>query len=173
MTYSIIYADPPWDSRRGQWTGKYPKMKASEICALDVGAITDDNAVLFLWTIGCHLNTALTVIDSWGFNYKTIAFVWVKQYRNGGLYSGLGHWTKQGTELCLLATKGKPRRVHKGTMQIVLEPTTVHSRKPFTVRERIVTLMGDLPRIELFARQRVEGWDAWGNEVESDIEVKP
>ena len=173
MEYQIIYADPPWDSRKSGWGGykHYPTMKTPDICALDVGSIAGDNAMLFIWTIGCHLDTAIKVIKSWGFNYKTIAFVWVKQYRNGVLYSGLGHWTKQGTEICLLATKGKPHRVSASVRQIILEPITIHSKKPTQTRERIIELCGDLPRIELFARQKINGWDCWGNEVESDIDL--
>ena len=171
--YQIIYADPPWDSRKGQWTGyaHYPTMKIGNICALPVYEIADKDCVLFLWTIGCHLGNAMKVIKSWGFSYKTLAFNWVKVYKNGNVYSGLGHWVKQGSEVCLLATKGNPRRVNKGVLQVFIAPITEHSEKPAEIRNRIVTLMGDLSRIELFARQKVEGWDCWGNEVESDIEL--
>lgn len=172
--YQIIYADPPWDSRKGQWTGyaHYPTMKIKDICSLPISEIADKNCALFLWTIGCHLESAIEVIKSWGFNYKTIAFNWVKIYKNGNIYSGLGHWVKQGSEVCLLATRGNPKRVNKGVLQVIIAPITRHSEKPSEVRDRIIELCGNrTPRIELFARQKVDGWDCWGNEVESDIEL--
>ena len=89
-----------------------------------------------------------------------------------GIYSGLGYWANGNTELCLFGRKGNPKRVRKDIKQVVLAPVLEHSHKPPEIRERIVALMGDLPRIELFARQKVAGWDCWGNEVISDIELK-
>lgn len=169
--YQIIYADPPWSSRKGQWTGyaHYPTMRIQDICSLPVEKISDENCILFLWTIGCHLHNALKVVSAWGFQYKTIGFNWAKIYNNGNPYSGMGHWVKQGSEICLLATKGKLVRANKGVRQLIIEPITTHSTKPAVARERIVTLMGDLPRIELFAREKTPGWDVWGNEVSCDI----
>lgn len=179
--YQIIYADPPWDSRKSGWGGykHYPTMKIDEICNLPVHKIIDNDCVLFLWTLGCHLDSALRVIGSWGFIYKTIAFNWVKTYKDGALVSGLGHWVKQGSEICLLGTHGNPKRVNKDVLQVIIAQKTKHSEKPSEIRKRIVELMGDLPRIELFARkpqllfedESFKGWDVWGNEVESDIEL--
>lgn len=173
MRYKIIYADPPWSSRKAQWGAEkhYQTMRTQDICALPISGIAADNSILFLWTIGCHLDSALKVINAWGFTYKTVGFNWVKVYRNGNPVSGLGHWVKQGSELCLLATRGNPKRVNKSVMQVIVAPITRHSEKPAVVRDRIVQLMGDLPRIELFARERADGWDAWGNEVESSIDL--
>ena len=101
---------------------------------------------------------------------KTVAFAWVKQNKKANtLFWGMGYWTRANVELCILATKGRPRRKSAGVHQVVLAPVEEHSKKPDIVRDKIVTLMGDLPRIELFARQTPPGWDVWGNEVDSDI----
>ena len=115
----------------------------------------------------------MKTIEAWGFKFKTIAFVWVKQTKHGKWVSNLGRWTMGGAEICILATRGKPKRVIKNIKQLVFAERTRHSEKPAEVRNRIVSLMGDLPRIELFARQKTEGWDVWGNEVESDIIINP
>ena len=112
------------------------------------------------------LKDALDVIEAWGFTYKTVAFCWVKQNRRGeGLFMGLGNWTRSNAEVCLLAIKGKPKRINATVRSIVVAPVENHSKKPEEIRTRIVELMGDLPRIELFARQTAPGWDAWGNEI--------
>lgn len=112
------------------------------------------------------LREALDVIEAWGFSYKTVAFNWVKQNRNGtGIFMGLGNWTRSNSEICLLATKGKPKRISGSVRSVVLSPLQQHSRKPAEIRDRIVELMGDLPRIELFAREAAPGWDVWGNEA--------
>ena len=114
-----------------------------------------------------HLCEALEVLTAWGFSYKTVAFVWVKQNRkNDDLFTGMGYWTRANAEICILATKGHPKRVDAGVRQVILSHIEEHSKKPDEARERIVRLMGDLPRVELFARQSPEGWDVWGNEVE-------
>ena len=122
--------------------------------------------MLFMWATFPMLREALDVIEAWGFSYKTVAFNWVKQNRNGtGIFMGLGNWTRSNSEICLLATKGKPKRISGSVRSIVLSPLQQHSRKPAEIRDRIVELMGDLPRIELFAREAAPGWDVWGNEA--------
>ena len=119
------------------------------------------------------LREGLAVLDSWGFAYKTVAFVWVKQNRKAdSLFWGLGYWTRSNAELCILATKGSPKRASAKVHQVILSHIEEHSKKPQEARDRIVQLMGDVPRIELFARSRAEGWDAWGNEVDSDISME-
>lgn len=119
-----------------------------------------------MWATFPMLREALDVIEAWGFSYKTVAFNWVKQNRNGtGIFMGLGNWTRSNSEICLLATKGKPKRISGSVRSIVLSPLQQHSRKPAEIRDRIVELMGDLPRIELFAREAAPGWDVWGNEA--------
>ena len=171
--YQIIYADPPWhyrnyaDNTASRWVGnQYPVMSISDLCELPVASISDKDCVLFLWTTPPCLQEALQVVEAWGFIYKTKAFCWVKQNRNNmGIFTGMGYWTRSNTEDCWLATKGTPHRIDAGIPQVVLYPKRKHSLKPDIVRTRIVQLVGDLPRIELFARQKVNGWDAWGNEV--------
>ena len=176
MLYQIIYADPPWNYAdqgcQGTMANHYKGMTLEAIKSLPVPSIVEDNAILFLWSTFPMLREALEIITAWGFNYKSIGFLWVKlNKRNMGAFYGLGRWTRGNTEPCLLATRGKPKRITKDVFQLIMTPRQEHSRKPQEVRERIVRLMGDLPRIELFARRKVEGWDCWGNEVESDIEL--
>lgn len=128
------------------------------------------NCILFLWVTFPVIREAFTVIDAWGFTYKTVAFCWVKQNRKSpSLFWGLGHWTRANAELCLLATKGSPKRQSARVHQIVMTPVEAHSKKPDIVRDKIVALAGDVPRIELFARQATPGWDVWGNEVDSSV----
>ena len=106
--------------------------------------------------------------QAWDFKYKTVAFVWLKQNPKAlTWFYGLGFWTRSNAEICLLATKGHPKRQAAGIHQLVISPVERHSKKPDEVREKIVELMGDVPRIELFARQQTPGWDVWGNEVEN------
>ncbi len=180
--YSIIYADPPWfynprphgkDKKFGAGArGHYPVMRTDDICALPVAEIADDNCMLFLWTTFPHLENGLRVITSWGFTYKTLGFSWVKtNKRNRQPCFGVGYYTKSNAEVCLLATKGKPIKVSNYLSSVIISPREQHSKKPDEARERIVQLCGDIPRIELFARQKVEGWDCWGNEVESSIDL--
>ena len=135
------------------------------------GGVADNNSVLFLWAVSPLLPEAFEVMKAWGFKYKTVAFCWSKNTKNGKKVSNLGRWTMGNVELCLLGVKGKPKRVVKNIKQLVEAERTKHSKKPNEVRERIVKLMGDLPRIELFARERVAGWDVFGNEVGSDIKL--
>lgn len=176
--YQIIYADPPWqfknynDTTATKWVGNhYGIMDLDDIKRLPVTLITDTDCVLFLWTTFPTLPQAFGVIQSWGFEYKTVAFTWVKQNKNGmGIWLGMGYWTRSNAEICLLATKGNPKRIDASVRQIVLSPRLEHSQKPNEIRGRITQLLGDLPRIELFARRKVEGWDCWGNEVEGDID---
>ena len=104
--------------------------------------------------------------DGWGFEYKTVAFTWAKTNKKSpGFFKGLGYWTRANPEMCLLATKGKPKRLSKSVRQLIISKLQQHSKKPDEIRNRIVELCGDIPRIELFARQKTQGWDVWGNEV--------
>lgn len=170
--YQAIYADPPWDYQQCRLSGSakkhYPTMRIEELCALPVAEIADRDCVLFLWATFPQLPEALRLITAWGFVYKTVAFVWLKQNRKAlTWFYGLGFWTRSNAEICLLATKGHPKRQSAGIHQLVISPVERHSKKPDEVREKIVELMGDVPRIELFARQQTPGWDVWGNEVEN------
>ena len=179
--YKIIYADPPWYfksySKKGEnrnATRHYPCMVFDDLCNLPVGDIADVDCVLFLWVTDPFLEKSFELIKRWGFTYKTVAFTWIKRNksdrsdrsdRSDGYFTGLGYWTRANPESCLLATKGHPKRISRSVRQLVVDVRQEHSKKPDCVRDRIVQLMGDLPRIELFARQKTPGWDVWGNEV--------
>lgn len=183
MKYQIIYADPPWlfktYSEKAQFMANkhYPCMNIDDIYNLPVKDIASDNCILFLWVTFPMLQYGLETIKQWGFNYKTCAFTWVKTNKvfpfNGKVKSewflGMGYWTRSNAEICLLATRGNPKRVSCSVRQLVISPRGRHSAKPPEIRNRIVQLCGDLPRIELFARDKVDGWNVWGNEVKSDI----
>lgn len=175
--YNIIYADPPWKYNAWNKPDKgrtaishYPVMGVEKIKSLPIKDLTAKDCTLFIWATFPCLREALEVIKDWGFVYKTVAFVWIKKNRKSdSLFWGLGHWTRANAEICLLATRGHPRRCNAGVHQVIVSPVEEHSKKPDEIRNRIIQLMGDLPKIELFARQKTDGWDAWGNEVEKSI----
>ena len=179
--YNIIYADPPWSYNDTQQSGgtayfgasvRYKTMNNKDILTLPIGELASKDCVLFMWATSPLLPEAIETIKSWGFKFKTVAFCWNKQTVNKKWIHNMGRWTMGNIEICLLATKGSPKRICKNIKQLVIAERTRHSEKPQEVRDRIVELMGDLPRIELFARQKTDGWDVWGNEVESDICLK-
>jgi N6-adenosine-specific RNA methylase IME4 len=170
--YKIIYADPPWcykdksKSHGGGAESHYQCMDLKEICNLPINQITEDNSVLFLWVTMPMLIEGLEVIKSWGFRYKTCGFTWVKLNKNKSIYMGMGRYTRANAEICLLATKGKGlKRINCGIKSVQLHERLEHSHKPNLFRNLIVNLFGDLPKIELFARQEVNGWDSWGDEI--------
>ena len=177
--YNIIYADPPWSyrtySKKGQGRSAeshYPTMSIDAIKALPVSDLAAKDCALFMWITFPCLYEALEVLSAWGFSYKTVAFVWVKQNRKSeGFFTGMGYWTRANAELCILATKGHPKRISASVHQIIMSHIEEHSKKPEEARSRIVQLMGDIPRVELFARQSPEGWDVWGNEVECSFQL--
>lgn len=179
--YNIIYADPPWsygDKRTGKGKNNpngaggaekhYRTMNTQDICDLPVKNIAADNCMLVMWTTAPMIFEAKKVIDAWGFDYKTFGLVWVKMTNDMSKVrgDGIGNYTVQNAEYCLIALKGKYWRNKTGIKQILLAPKQEHSKKPDEERERIVELLGDLPRIELFARQHADGWDCWGNETD-------
>ncbi len=173
--YNIIYADPPWSYRDkrdkhkrmcGGALSHYPTMTIEEIKKLPVNQISDDNAILFLWVTFPNLQEGLDVIKAWGFKYKTLGFSWIKTNKKDGKpFFGIGWYTKSNCECCLIGVKGKPHKESNGVSSVVISPREEHSKKPDAVREKIVEFSGDIPRIELFARQYADGWDCWGNEV--------
>jgi N6-adenosine-specific RNA methylase IME4 len=176
-TYNVILADPPWSYRDKAKAGNrgsschYETMTDQQIRALPVPKITANDCALFLWATAPRLPEAIWVMEAWGFEYKTVAFVWEKITMDGWPAMGLGHWTRANAEFVLLGVRGKPQRQNAGVPQIVRARRREHSRKPEVVHDRIVQLFGDLPRCELFARRPVAGWDVWGNEVDSDFEL--
>ncbi len=176
--YNIIYADPPWQYR--VWSKKgsgrsaeshYPTMSKKEIANLPIQNICEKDSVLFLWVTFPCLVEGIELIKSWGFDYKTIGFTWVKKNKKSpSWFWGMGYYTRANAEICLLATKGKPlKRISKAVHSIIDTPIEKHSKKPDCARDRITQLFGELPRIELFARQHADGWDCWGNEVEDMV----
>jgi len=177
--YSIIYADPPWRykvySKKGlgrSAESHYPTMELEDIQSLPVGELADTDCILFMWTTIPLLKDCFSVMKAWGFEYKTVGFVWIKQNRKSdSLFWGMGHWTRANAEFCMLATKGHPKRKSAGVHQVIISHIEEHSKKPDIVRSKIIELVGDLPRVELFAREKADGWDAWGNEVDCDIEL--
>ena len=140
-------------------------MSISDICKLPVDRISDNDCVLLMWVVDPMLPEALEVIKAWGFKYKTVGFTWAKQNKNDlGMFTGLGYWTRANPEMCLLATKGKPKRLSKAVRQLIISQRQEHSRKPDEVYDRIEQLL-DGPYVELFARRERKGWDSWGNEL--------
>jgi N6-adenosine-specific RNA methylase IME4 len=171
--YNIIYADPAWSFKTYSDKGKdrspdkhYSVMSLQDIKDLPVQDIVNNNCILFLWVTFPLLKEGFEVIDAWGFTYKTVAFNWVKKNKKtDSWFWGLGYWTRSNAELCLLATKGTIKRQSASIHQIIDTPIERHSKKPDIVRDKIIQLVGDLPRIELFARETADGWDSWGNEL--------
>ncbi|PWT79157.1 MAG: adenine methyltransferase, partial [Chloroflexi bacterium] len=155
------------------------------IKALPVADLADKDCALLLWAVWPELRGALEVIQAWGFEYKTVGFVWVKAIKHtkvtvqepkaitldgDGLHWGMGYWTRANTEVCLLATKGNPQRMAMDVHQVVIASVAEHSAKPEEVRRRIERLLiGDY--LELYARKEVPGWTTWGNEVETRVEA--
>jgi site-specific DNA-methyltransferase (adenine-specific) len=174
--YSVIYADPPWQYNQKGISGAaerhYHTMNFEDLCKLPVCDLAEKDCVLFLWVTFPQIEAGLRLIKEWGFQYKTVSFVWLKQNRvSDSWFYGLGFWTRGNAEICLLATRGKPKRKSAKVHQFIVSHIEKHSRKPDEAREKILQLMGDVPRIELFAREKTEGWDVWGNEVSSDISM--
>ena len=134
-------------------------MVFESLFSLPVADKAAPDAALFLWTVDSHLQTALTLIDAWGFIYKTIAFIWVKPS------IGMGYWSRKEAEVCLLATRGKPKRLHADVRQVISAPRREHSRKPDQIYASIERLVGG-PYLEMFARQRWPGWDQYGDQVD-------
>lgn len=179
--FGAILADPPWGFE--VWSGPekkvasrgtvapYQTMEMDDIAALPVADLLAGDAVLFMWVVWPTLPEALKIIDAWGFKYKTCGFCWLKAdpYRLWGLEEdirmGLGYWTRSNSEVCLLATKGKPKRRDNSVRQGIIASIQQHSRKPDGIHERIERLVAG-PYLELFARQSTRpGWTFWGNET--------
>lgn len=176
--YDIAYVDPPWyyygsEIKDAAAAKHYPLMQLEELAAIDVRSMLAKSAAVFMWATCPRLNFALQLLDAWKLHYRGVAYVWVKTNRSGRIIAGQGvppTFTKPTTELLLAATtkpKGRPFPIlDLAQSQVVLHPRGAHSEKPAIFRERIETLCGDRPRIELFARSRAPGWDAWGAELD-------
>src|SRR3990167_94242 len=182
--YQIIYADPPWEYEfshtHSRAINDYPVMSMEDICKLKVKEIAADDSVLLMWVTFPKLEQAFPVIEAWGFKYVTNLFTWVKPNPDRFYFWGMGYYTRSNAELCFLAKRGGGIRALTHDIHSICDHQIMkHSKKPTIIRKQIVKLFGDLPRIELFARkpdllfdaENYEGWDVWGNEVESDIEL--
>lgn len=174
MKAAAILADPSWSFKTWSARGKgrsaerhYKTLSTlADIKAMPVSDMAAGDAVLFLWATWPLLHAALEIIPAWGFKYKTVGFVWIKQTKRAtGLHFGLGYWTRANSEPCLLATRGKPKRVHADVPQVILAPVREHSRKPDCTRERIERLVAG-PYLELFARSTRDGWQTIGDEAD-------
>ena len=172
--YNIIYADPPWEykeSGSGNRVVKshYKTMQIEDIKKNPIKNISDDISILFLWVTFPRLKQGLEVIESWGFEYYGLAFNWIKLSKNGKPSWGMGYYTRQNSEICLIGVKKeKNKRIKpkvRNVLSVVHSFRREHSRKPDEIRDNIVKICGNIPRIELFARQEVEGWDCWGDDV--------
>ena len=161
--YNIIYADPPWkyNSRanhktrfRGGACGHYNLMSMDEIKKVPIPKLADDNCVLFMWCTFPYLDEQIKLFEYWGFKYKTLGFSWIKtNKKNGKPFFGVGYYAKSNCEVCLMGIKGKMKPISNKVSSCVISERREHSRKPDEVRNKIVELFGDIPRIELFARQ--------------------
>lgn len=141
--YNIIYADPPWSYKdkkcNGNCESHYNTMNIKDICNLPINDITNKDCVLFLWVTYPMLKEGLELIEAWGFKYKTIGFQWIKQNKSGnGFFFGLGRWTRGNTECCLIAVKGKPKRINNSISQLIISPLEQHSKKPDIVRKKLL-----------------------------------
>jgi N6-adenosine-specific RNA methylase IME4 len=197
--FAVIHADPPWRFRT--WDNReaiprarnpgtntsaaihYDTMTLADIKALPVAELAANDCALFLWACLPQIPEALDVIAAWGFEFKTVAFVWIKTNPNDryvgvsgvGLHWGMGYWTRANAEVVMLATRGSPSRVDEGVHQVIISPVSEHSRKPDEVQLRIERLMyGSAPvhahdNLELFARRAAPGWTVWGNDVRTDL----
>ena len=185
--YSIIYADPPWDyggkmqfdksSKSVELIDiqkkifissanfKYPTLKIKELKKIPIYEIAEDDCLLFMWVTNPHLAQGIELGQAWGFEYKTVAFVWDKMVHNPGQY------TLSYCELCLVFKRGripKPRGA-RNIKQLVRVPRGEHSEKPIEVLKNIELMFPEQEKIELFARNKPQGWDVWGLDVREEF----
>lgn len=175
--YNLIYVDCPWQYRDKANAGKrgaahkYNVMSVEEIAKLPVRHIAERDCLLAMWWVAPQPMEAIWLCTQWGFTFKTMkGFTWRKTTKNGLDHFGMGNYTRANTEDCLIGVRGKPVRKSASVRQLISAPVREHSRKPDEVRNALVELMGDVPRIELFARQKHEGWDCWGDEIKNNVE---
>lgn len=170
--YGLIYADPAWlmrdpctSGRRGS-IFKYQCMPLTEMMQLPVPDIAADNCLLAMWWLSSMPGEAILLAEAWGFKVKHMTgFVWHKKTTRGNDHFGMGSYTRAGAESCLFGVRGKFSRASASVRQVISAPVGRHSEKPNEARLRLEKLVGDVPKIELFARTRHPGWEAWGNEL--------
>lgn len=182
--FNIIYCDPPWqfgskayqDGNRKMLKleeTQYETMTIEDIKGLPINEISDKDCICFMWVTDSHLKEGIEVLESWGFKYKTIAFNWIKKYASGETCVNFAPWTLKSWEICIVGIKGSMGKYKKvnNIRGLVEAERTKHSKKPIEVRNRIEQLFGDIPRIELFAREYSEDWFVWGNEVDNTCPI--
>ena len=178
--FDVVLADPPWkfefwNEDTAELRGAvlhYPVMELDALKRLDIESLVARDAALFMWGIWSHLPQVLELIGAWGFEYRTLAFVWIKAKPSGfGFYQGMGYYTRRNTEPCLLGVRGSmPVQAHD-VSELIYAPVREHSRKPDQQYEKIDRLYPEARKLELFARRKQPGWSTWGNEVEKDVDV--
>lgn len=197
--YNIILADPPWQFSNKKTGGsmksgaqqQYPVMTIDDLKNLDVNSIASDDCVLFMWWVGAMPQEAIDLVHAWGFTLKNMkGFDWNKLTVNNKPFFGMGFWTRAGSESAIIATKGKPKPLSHSVRAVGnFDSESLddlfwesvgftgsykigkHSEKPSEYRDKCVELMGDVPRLEMFARKRTKGWDVFGNEVKKSISI--
>jgi N6-adenosine-specific RNA methylase IME4 len=184
MKFATIYADPAWNfvTYSDKGAGRSPEqhyqtMTVDDICALPIDAVAADDCALFMWAVDPRLPDALKVGATWGFEYKTVAFTWIKQVasrtqpsflpvdHNFHWHIGNGYWSRSNPEMCLLFTRGKPKRLSMNVRQLLIAPVQEHSRKPDETYGRTEKLVGG-DYLELFARRTRPGWTSLGNGID-------
>jgi len=186
--YNIVYVDPPWRYNdkgcEGAASTQYGTMSLKELVELKstVKEMAARDCVLLMWVTWPMLKEGLHLIQEWGFNYKTLFIEWIKLTKNRLVFFGTGHYAKSNSEIILFGTRGRITAYPRGNFesqimceepsphaevesQLLVTVKREHSRKPEEAKRRIVSVFGDLPRIEMFARGPSQGWDVWGNEV--------
>lgn len=179
MQYDVILADPPWnfdtwgkkDNARTP-SAHYDTMNLEDICSLPIRDLAAENCALFMWSVWPRIFDAQAVFEAWGFRYRTLGFEWVKMNPSGlGFHIGLGYYTRANSEPCLLAVKGSMKVSTRSERNLLMTPIREHSQKPDEQYGKIERLYPNMRYLELFARRRRKGWDAFGNEVENSIEM--
>lgn len=171
--FTKIYADPAWGWRTWNSLDKIPHrgavtpylpMTRDDLQALPVSSLAAPHCLLAMWTVSSHVDQAIDLMRAWGFAFKSIGFVWVKTDKAGRPRMGMGRWTRQEAEICLLGTRGRPPRTDGGVRQVVMEQRREHSRKPDEVRRRLDRLVAGAG-LEMFSRESAPGWASWGDQA--------
>jgi N6-adenosine-specific RNA methylase IME4 len=179
--YNLIYADPPWKFNEVKTGGslsssaaaKYLTTSIDDLKAMNIPSIAADDCALVMWWVGAMPQEAIDLVSSWGFNLKNMnGFVWQKLTVKHNPFFGMGHYSRAGSESCIIAIKGRPKVISHSIRAVQSHPIMAHSQKPDLFRRLCVDMFGDVPRVELFARARSPGWDVFGNEVEGSIVIQ-
>ena len=185
--FRVALVDPPW--RFSTWSphGRHRCADRHYRCeeleqlkqVVPISELMAPDSLIFLWVVQTHLPAALQLLEAWNFEFKTVGFIWIKMPKQWSANKlplrirpkmGMGYYTRANSEQCWIACRGNGiKRQDKGVDQVLYAPIREHSRKPDEVIHRIDRLVGDVPRIELFARQQRPGWEAWGDQVQLNL----